>query len=41
MEEAGAMEYRKKDEEFRKYLESIEEKDKIFPNIDFTIYAKY
>ncbi|MBA7646577.1 1,4-alpha-glucan branching enzyme [subsurface metagenome] len=36
-----AVEQGRKDKEFRKYLETIEEKDKIFPNIDFTIYAKY
>jgi len=37
----NAVEFIKKDEEFLKYLSTIEEKDKIFPNIDFTIYAKY
>ncbi len=36
-----AIEHGRKDEEFRKYLDTIEEKDKIFLNIDFTIYAKY
>ncbi|MBA7495040.1 1,4-alpha-glucan branching enzyme [subsurface metagenome] len=36
-----AVEQGRKDKEFRKYLETIEEKDKVFPNIDFTIYAKY
>ncbi len=36
-----AVEQGRKDKEFRTYLETIEEKDKIFPNIDFKIYAKY
>ncbi len=36
-----AVEQGRKDKEFKTYLETIEEKDKIFPNIDFTIYAKY
>jgi 1,4-alpha-glucan branching enzyme len=36
-----AIEHGRKDEKFRRYLLTIEEKDKIFPEIDFTIYAKY